>query len=102
MQLAPDLIYGPKPLISLKNTKNSGSSARNKRRKDQSLMNAFQDLFRIGQDVFEVLVADDLVLIRPSKTKKRVYIEGKIPLGQYRLGWGPWKRKGRKKFQRVG
>lgn len=38
MQLGPDLIYVPKPLISLKNTKISGSSARNKQLEDHKLL----------------------------------------------------------------
>lgn len=39
MQLGPNLIYGPKPLISQKNTKNSKSSAQNKKYEDNYLMN---------------------------------------------------------------
>ncbi len=61
MQQGPDLIYGPNPLIFLKNTKNPGSSAWNKKCKDQTLINAFQDLLRIEPDMFEELVLDDLV-----------------------------------------
>ncbi len=44
MRLGPDLIYGPNPPISSKNTKTLGTSARNKKHEDQGLINAFQDL----------------------------------------------------------
>ena len=61
MRLGPDLIYGPNPSISSKNTKNPDSLARNKKFKDQALINTFQDLLRIKPDVFEELVLDNLV-----------------------------------------
>ena len=88
LRLGPDLIYGPKPLISSKNTKNSGSSARNKKREDQSLMNAFQDLLRIGPDVFEELVSDDLVLNTPIRNKEKGLPRRKSTTGSLQVGLG--------------
>ena len=58
MRLGPDLIYGPNPPISSKNTENISSSTRNKKYDNQVLANAFQDLLRIEPDVFEELVLD--------------------------------------------
>ena len=53
IQLGLDLIYGFNPLISSKNTKTSSTSTRNKKREDQALINAFQDLLQIGPNIFE-------------------------------------------------
>ena len=41
MRLGPELIYGPNPPISLKNTKNISFSTRNKKYDNQVLTNAF-------------------------------------------------------------
>ena len=41
MRLGPDLIYGPNPPISSKNTENLSSSTRNKKHDNQVLTNAF-------------------------------------------------------------
>ena len=96
MRLGPDLVYGPNPFVSSRNTKNPGSSARNKKRGDSTLINAFQDLLQIEPDLFEDLVVDDPVSYKPAQnkgkgvivphTRSRWYLEGKIPLSQYRLG----------------
>ena len=69
MRLGPDLVYGPNPSGSLKNTKNPGSSARNKKRGDSILVNAFQDLLQIEPDLFEDLVLDDPVSCTPAQNK---------------------------------
>lgn len=58
MRLGPDLIYGPNPPISSKNTENLSSSTRYKIYDNQVLANAFQDLLCIEPDVFEELVLD--------------------------------------------
>ncbi len=71
MRLGPDLIYRPNPIISLKNTKNPGFLARNKKCEDQALINAFQDLLRIEPEVFEELVLDDFVSNTPIQNKKK-------------------------------
>ena len=86
MRLGPDLVYGPNPSISSKNTKNPNSSARNKIVGDSVLKNAFQDLLQIEPDLFEDLVLDDPVSYMPAQNKGKVHLKGKIPLGQYRLG----------------
>ena len=88
MQLGPDLIYGPKPLLPSKNTKNSGSSTRNKKREDQPLVNAFQDLLRIGPDVFEELVSEDLVLNTPIRNKEKGIPRRKNTTGSVQVGLG--------------
>ncbi len=56
-----DLIYMLNPPFSSKNIKNPGSSARNKKCEDHTLINAFQDLLQIEPDVFKELALDDLV-----------------------------------------
>ena len=61
MCLGPDLIYGPNPPISLKNSENISFSTRNKKYDNQVLTNSFQDLLQIESDVFEELVLDGLV-----------------------------------------
>ena len=68
MRLGPDLIYGPN-LISSKNIKTSGTSARNKKREDQALINAFQDFIQIEPDIFEELDLDDPVSNTPIQNK---------------------------------
>lgn len=45
MRPAFDLIYRSNSFISSKNTKTSNTSTWNKKRKDQALIKAFQDLF---------------------------------------------------------
>ena len=67
----PDLIYGPNFLISSKNTKTSGTSARNKKREHHALINAFQDLLQIKPDIFEELDLNDLVSNTPIQNKKK-------------------------------
>ena len=81
MRLGPNPIYGPKPLISSKNTKTPGSSARNKKHEDQALIDSFQDLLRIGPDVFEELVSDDLVLNTPIRNEEK-----DVPSRRYTTG----------------
>ena len=71
MRLGPVLIYGPKPLISSKNTKNPGSSIRNNKCEGQALIDAFQDLLRIERDFFEEPVLDDLELNKPIQNKEK-------------------------------
>ena len=88
MRLAPDLIYGPNPPISSKNTKNPGSSAWNKKCEDQALINAFQDLLRIEPDVFEELVLDDLVSNTPIQNKGKGIPRRKNIIGSVQVGLG--------------
>ncbi len=86
IRLAPDLIYRPNPPISLKNTKNPGSSSRNKKCEDQALINAFQDLLRIEPDVFEELVLDDLVSNTPIQNKRKIPPRRKNITGLVQVG----------------
>ncbi len=69
MRLGPDLIYGPNPSVSSKNTQSPGPSARNKKRGDSTFINAFQDLLEIEPDLFEDLVLDDPVSYTPVQNK---------------------------------
>ena len=69
MRLGPDLVYGSNPPVSLKNTKNPGSLARNKKRGDSTLINAFHDLLQIEPDLFEDLILDDPVSYTPAQNK---------------------------------
>ena len=71
MRLGPDLIYGPNPLISSKNTENINSSTWNKKYDNQVLANAFQDLFQIEPDVFEELVLDNSVSNTVMQNKRK-------------------------------
>ena len=86
MRLGPDLIYGPNPSISSKNTKNPGSSTRNKKHDDHVLINAFQDLLQIEPDVFEELVLDDLVPNTPIQIKGKGIPKRKNTTGSVLVG----------------
>ena len=86
IRLGPDLVYGPNPSVSLKNTKNPGSSARNKKRGDSILVNAFQDLLQIEPDLFEDLVLDDLVSYTPAQNKGRGVSRRKNTTGSIQAG----------------
>ena len=65
MQPQSDLIYGFNLYISLKNTKNPGSSAWNNKHGDLTLINAFYNLLEIEADLFKGLTLDDLVSYMP-------------------------------------
>ena len=78
---------GPNPPISSKNTKNPGSSARNKKHEDQVLINPFQDL-RIELDVFEELVLDDLLPNTPIQNKGKGVPRRKNTTGSAQVGLG--------------
>lgn len=69
MRLGPDLIYGSNPPVSSKITKTPSSSARNKKRGDSSLINAFHDLLQIKPDLFEDFILDDPVSYTPAQNK---------------------------------
>ena len=69
MRLGPDLVYGPNPSVSSKNTKNYCSLARNKKRGDSTLIIAFEDLLQIEPDLFEDLVLDVSVSYTPAQNR---------------------------------
>ena len=69
MRLRPDLVYRFNPSVSSKNTKNPGSSARNRKDRDSTLINAFYDLLQIEPDLFEDLILDDPVSYTPAQNK---------------------------------
>ncbi len=77
MRLGPDLIYGPNPFVSSKNTQSPGLSARNKKRGDSTFINIFQDLLQIEPDLFEDLVLDDPVSYTPAQNKGKVVFRRK-------------------------
>ncbi len=87
MPLGPDLIYGPN-LISSKNIKTSGTSARNKKREDQALINAFQDFIQIEPDIFEELDLDDLVSNTPIQNKGKGVSRKKNTTRSVQVGLG--------------
>ena len=86
MRLGPDLIYGPNPPISSKNTENLSSSTRNKKHDNQVLTNAFQDLLRIEPDVFEELVLDGLVSNTLIQNKGKGIPKRKNTAGSVQVG----------------
>ncbi len=86
MRLGLDLIYGPNPPISSKNTKNPGFSTRNKKHNDEILTRVFQDLLRIKPDVFEELVSDDLVSNTPIQNKGKGIPTKKNTIGSVQVG----------------
>lgn len=69
MRSGPDLVYGPNPPVSSKNTKDPGSSARNQKLGDSTLINAFHDLLQIEPDLFGDLILDDPVSYPPAQNK---------------------------------
>lgn len=73
MRSGPDLINRLKSLTSSKNTKTPSSYARKKKREDQALINAFHDILRIGLDVFEELVSDDLGIEYANPKERKGY-----------------------------
>ncbi len=88
MQLVPDLIYGSNPPISLKNTKNPGFLAQNKKCEDLPLINAFQNLLRIQLDVFEELVLNDLISNTLIRNKEKGISKRKNITWSVQVGFG--------------
>lgn len=73
MRLGPDLIYRSNPVTVR-------SLPKNKKRDNSTFSRAFQDFLRIAPDIFEETFETIWYQVRLSKTKERVYLEGKIPL----------------------
>lgn len=61
MQLGREFIYKSNLFISSKNTKTSDTLAWNKKRENQALIKAFQDLLQIDLDIFKELDFDKLI-----------------------------------------
>ena len=86
MRLGPDLIYGPNPPISSKNTENLSSSTQNKKHDNQIFTNAFRDLLRIEPDVFEELVLDGLISNTVIQNKGKGISKRKNTAGSVQVG----------------
>ncbi len=86
MRLGLDLTYGPNLSIFSKNIKTSDTSIRNKKRKDQVLINPFQDFIQLRPDIFEGLDLDDLVSSKPIQNKEKGISRKKNIIGSVKVG----------------